>query len=341
MYYIRHKKEVFFKNMDRTKEFFPKEIMIKTEFIEDENGKLKKVTVKDYDTLAKIFLEKLNAGYDMISLEAFELLDVDRDWLLNNFRDEFDYFLLPIGVLPHILETSNGLDKYIAKICKKYGMEEKDAKYGLRKKRMFIHRGSYYKFIFNRLKITESLSRVVIEDEKVNKVDRSTLTKLSKEFLVKNKLATLDKKTKDIKHTEFVRYDDLDQETFDLILNYEYGWLENHGLKSQTSLKRELLRNFRYDNRLLQVSNEQVKRQLDDELELIKFAIVRDDSERHPIRYFMKSPVKEQLNIKHFTFTVSAKYDDKLDIIAKQFTAYVLNYLEEKEKKSKKKKSHR
>lgn len=326
--------------MDRTKEFFPKEIMIKKEFKEDSKGNLKEVTVKDYETLAKIFLDKLNDGYDVTTLEALELLDVDRDWLLNNFRNEFDYFIVPKGVVVRAMDDAR-FEKFLDLTCKKYSLEKENAKYALQFKRMFINRQSFYEFIFKCLKITESLSVVKVENSEVNQLSESTLTMLKNEFLVKNQLATIDKKTKELKHTEFIKYEDIDADTFNSILDYDYEFDENRGLKSPATLKAELLSYYRQRNRLLLVSNEQLKRKLNQELGLIKFSIVREDSERHPVRYFLKAPVGKQLDSDCFTFTVSAKYDDKLDIIAKQFTAYVLNYLEEKEKKSKKKKSHR
>ena len=65
---------------------------------------------------------------------------------------------------------------------------------------------------------------------------------------------------------------------------------------------------------------------------------MRDDAERYPVRYFLKAPVKAQLENDKFTFTVSAKYDDRLDEIAKYFTAYTLNYIKEKEERKAKKK---
>lgn len=311
--------------------------MFKKELIEDNNGKEKEVTVKDYELLSKIFLEKLNGGYDMTSLEAFELLDVDRNWLLNNFRDEFDYFIVPKGVVGYALREKDS-DKFVEDICKKYSIEEEEALYALQFKRMFINRKSFYDFVFKRLKITESLSLVTINNEEVNKLPTQVLTSLKNEFLVKNQFATIDKKTKALKHTEFIRYIDLDDETFDLILDYPYNAFENRGLKSSATLKEEMLSYYRERNRLLMVSNEQLNRKLESELGLIKFSIVREDAERHPVRYFLKASVRSQLNNDKFTFTVSAKYDDKLDEIAKFFTAYVLNYIKEKEDKSSKRK---
>ena len=333
--------------MNRTDEFFPKHILTKIEVVRDDdgnivrdkNGNVKTVTVKDYDRLSAIFLDKLNSGYDVISLEALELLDVDRDWLLNNFRDEFDYFIVPHGVVGYALELPESED-FVAKICNKYKIGSEDAEYALQFKRMFINRQSFYEFIFKYLKITESLSVVTIENEEVNQLPHHTLTVLKNEFLVKNQFATLDKKTKKIKHMQGVKYSDLDQDTFDLILNYDYNSVENHGLKSPNTLKEEMLLFYRDRNRLLMISNEQLNRKLNDELGLIKFSIVRESAERHPVRYFLKAPVKEQLENDKFNFTVSARFDDRLEEIAKYFTAYALNYIKEKEEeknKSKKK----
>ncbi|MBP3905047.1 hypothetical protein [Turicibacter sp.] len=320
--------------MNRTDEFFPKSILTKTEIIKDKNGNDKTITVKDYDKLSEIFLNKLNSGYDMTSLEALELLDVDRDWLLNNFRNEFDYFIVPKGVVGYALNLPDS-SRFVDDICKKYKIKPKEAKYALQFKRMFINRQSFYDFIFKHLKITESLSVVTIENEEVNQLSPQILSKLKDEFLLKNDFVYQDKKTKKIKHFEAVKYSDLNQETFDLILKYEYALFENQGLKSPATLKEEMLGFYRERNRLLMVSNEQLNRKLEDELGLIKFSIVRESAERHPVRYFLKAPVKQQLDNDKFNFTISAKYDDRLEEIAKYFTAYALNYI--KEQKSKKK----
>lgn len=334
--------------MNRTDEFFPKHILTKIEIVKDENGNIvrdkngnvKTVKVKDYDRLSKIFLDKLNSGYDMTSLEALELLDVDRDWLLNNFREEFDYFIVPQGVVGYALKLTESAD-FVAKICKKYKIGSEEAEYALHFKRMFINRQSFYEFILKHLKITESLSVVTIENEEVNQLPHHVLTALKNEFLVKNQFATFDKKTKKIKHMQGVKYSDLNQDTFDLILNYDYNSVENHGLKSPNTLKEEMLLFYRERNRLLMVSNEQLNRKLSDELGLIKFSIVRESAERHPVRYFLKAPVKEQLENDKFNFTVSARFDDRLEEIAKYFTAYALNYIKEKEEEKNKSKRNR
>ena len=331
--------------MNRTDEFFPKHVLTKIEVVRDDdgnivrdkNGNVKTVTVKDYDRLSAIFLDKLNSGYDVTSLEALELLDVDRNWLLNNFRDEFDHFIAPKGVVGYALKLPDCY-KFIDNICKKYQIDEDSAKYALQFKRMFIHRQSFYDFIFKHLKITESLSVVTIENQEVNELSPQILSKLKDEFLLKNKFAYQDKKTKKIKHFEAIKYTDLNNEVFDLILNYGYSLFENRGLKSPATLKEEMLGFYRERNRLLMISNEQLSRKLEDELGLIKFSIVRDDAERYPVRYFLKAPVKAQLENDKFTFTVSAKYDDRLDEIAKYFTAYTLNYIKEKEERKAKKK---
>ena len=125
------------------------------------NGK--EATVKDYDRLASIFTAKVSEGYDMISLEAFELLDVDREWLLNNFRDEFDYFIVPKGVVKYAIENTL-LTDFVSAMCAKYRIEKKEAEYVLQFKRMFIQRDSFYDFVIKHLKITESLSVVMIEN---------------------------------------------------------------------------------------------------------------------------------------------------------------------------------
>lgn len=315
--------------MDRTNEFFPKSIMLKKEIVD---GKEK--TVKDYDRLASIFATKVEEGYDMISLEAFELLDVDRDWLLNNFRDEFDYFIVPKGTVKHAIENEL-LTDFVSAMCAKYRIEEKQAKYALQFKRIFIQRESFYDFVMKYLKITESLSVVTIENEQVNELPTQVLTMLKNEFLKKNQFDTGDKKSKGEKCVKLL---DLDDDTFNLILNHKYGYSENRGLKSPATLKDEMLAYYRVRNRLLLVSNEQLSRKLENELGLIKFSIVREGAERHPVRYFLKAPVRYQLDNDNFTFTVSAKYDDRIDEIAKFFTAYVLNYIEEKANKTSKRK---
>lgn len=322
------------KNMgNKTDEFFPKEIMFKEEIVKGRNGD-KVVKVKDLERLSEIFLSKVNEGYDMISIEASELLDVDRDWLLNNFRNEFNYFIVPNGVVGHALNKSKS-DKFVSDICKKYNIEDKEARYALQFKRMFIERKSFYEFIFKYLKVTESTSIVTIDNEEVNKLPISTLTILKKEFLVKNQMATIDKRTNKLKHTPFRRYEDLTQDIFDIILNHKYSIFENRGLKSGATIKDEMLLFYRERNRLLMVSNEQLNRKLDDELGLIKFSIKREENERHVVRYFLKAPVTQQLNKDKFSFAVSAKYDDKLDKIEQWFTAYVLNYIKEQEEKKK------
>lgn len=77
--------------MNRTDEFLKEHL-----YIDKTDSKSKEIKVRNTIKLADICLEKMTTGYDMLLVEACDLLDVEADWLINNLSHKFDYFQVPV-----------------------------------------------------------------------------------------------------------------------------------------------------------------------------------------------------------------------------------------------------
>lgn len=155
----------------------------------------------------------VDGGYDMLIQECAELLDVEEKWLIRNFGHEFDYVLVPspsatIFRADRIFEyqdlskklgyeeEANLTAKELMKYRKAWLNETKDTRVGLSRKRVFVHRQSFYDFIKGHLKVVNELKKVVIPREKLKNLPNSKLDKIKDEMFVTLTLGVLDDKGK-------------------------------------------------------------------------------------------------------------------------------------------------
>lgn len=125
---------------------------------------LDEVDPDSYQRLAKAFFKD---GYDLTTTEAAELLDVTERYLVDFLKDHFDYVMAPRFATKcfkshfTILHYSQELQAYSEHVRKNIALGLETFDYdnyfkGLMKKRIFINRETFKKFLLRDLKLQGS-----------------------------------------------------------------------------------------------------------------------------------------------------------------------------------------
>lgn len=330
--------------MDKTDEFLKEHL-----YINKINNKGKEIKVRNTVKLAEICLEKINAGYDMLLVEACDILDVEADWLMNNFSHKFDFFRVSVDVsnfifpanfekevelsLKHkdLVDSRNDL---IKSFHARFNIEPPKLKKALRLKKIYIDRESFYNFLLNDLKISHSKIAITIDKKDVNDCSMHLLAQLKNEFLLKKGIIKYDeftKRFKDVSEQANGVLEDLTLDVFEKVIG-------NH-LISPANLKRNLLGGARSSNHLYSLNDEQMYRYLDKETH-VKLALKQDNKTRLVVRYLIDDDLVDNYvrsideeDSKSYTFTISSKFNDEVEVIKREFIQYVLDSFKEEASK--------
>lgn len=259
--------------------------MNKTNYYFDEFKHDNKEQIELWDSIARgsairnLFADLyFNQGYDLLLQDAAEMLDVDDKYLMNTFSNKFDYIIPPSPATKIFtfmtFDEPQTIHPKIKREWKKATQQPlKVFLRGLARKRVFIHRESFFEFLKLNLKVYSNLQTVVIENEFLNGLKKVQLDKIRDEYL-----------------SDKSPFDNLDftDECLKSIV-------ENH-LWSGKTIKQVMI-STKYENDLSKkIYDTQLYRWLDNRCDVIKVHLQGKGQERPIVRYlFPSKKLEEQL----------------------------------------------
>lgn len=241
------------------------------------------------DKFTELYCE---GGYDLLLQDAAQIIDVEPKWLIRSFKDKFDY------IIPPAPATQSFTEFLEEKMMKKLGWDVNDSwnsyykqksashflktthilRRGLARKKVFVHRESFYRFLNEELKVLLNLKRVSIPRSELHNLKDSELDKVRDEVLVFFELAEFDPygniKLKEKKSVKF-------EET-------EYLDIEDYRLFSQRTLSTSGQVRTVYENPLeaKKIGDKRFRDWLD-EIDVAKVVLKKDGNERPIVRYLL------------------------------------------------------
>jgi len=197
--------------VNKSDNFFSKLLKDRAKAVKD-----KKFTLVDKindDIKNKFVSLYVNEGYDMLIQDCARLLDVEEKWLVRTFGNEFDYVLAPspatkvftkLEILNYPdLSTKLGYiemmgleNKELRNYNSNWLMQSRDIRTGLARKRIFVNRESFYRFMDKNLRVINEFKRVVVQREKLHNLSNSQLDKIKDEVFATFNLGKLDERGK-------------------------------------------------------------------------------------------------------------------------------------------------
>lgn len=178
--------------MNKTDEFFKKLVDKKAKADRKEKWE---INGKIIDKFAELYAER---GYDMLIQDCAKLLDVQEKWLVRVFGHEFDYFIAPspattafsqLNILdyPKLSEKLGYVlrpelkDLALATYNKKWLKDSEEERVGLSRKRIFVNRDSFYRFMKKNLVVVNELKKIAIPREDLKNLSNAKLDKIKHE----------------------------------------------------------------------------------------------------------------------------------------------------------------
>lgn len=184
--------------MNKTDIYFGNLIKDKEKAVANENySLLREINGNIKSKFVSLYVRK---GYDMLIQDCASLLDVEEKWLIRNFGNEFDYVLVTspstkVFTADEVLnypdlseklgyvEPTGLTGKELIKHQELWLEETKDIRVGLSRKRIFVHRESFYDFMRNNLRVINEFKRVVVPRSEVKNLPNTQLDKIKDEML--------------------------------------------------------------------------------------------------------------------------------------------------------------
>lgn len=190
--------------MNKTDIFFEK-LVDKRAKSEDEARQ--KVSAEIIDKFAELYAEK---GYDMLVQDCAQLLDVNEKWLIRMFGNEFDYFIAPSPAATvfsrqkilgyHKLREKMGyveapdlIGPFLEAYNDSWFGKTEEERVGLSRKRIFVNRESFYRFMKKNLVVVNELKKVAIPRDDLNGLSNAKLDKIKHEVFTQFKLGEVSK----------------------------------------------------------------------------------------------------------------------------------------------------
>ena len=241
------------------------------------------------DKFTELYCEQ---GYDLLLQDAAQIIDVEPKWLIRSCKDKFDYIIPPAPATQSFTEFIED------KMMKKLGWDVSDSwdseykrisarhflkgthilRRGLARKKVFVNRESFYKFLNEELKISLDLKRVSIPRSELYNLKDSELDKVRDEVLVFFELAEFDAYGNiKLKEEKNVKFEDT-----------EYLDIEDYRLFSQRTLSTSGQVRTVYENPLeaKKIGDKRFRDWLD-EIDVAKVTLKKDGNERPIVRYLL------------------------------------------------------
>lgn len=111
-----------------------------------------------------------------------------------------------------------------------------------------------------------------------------------------------------------------------------------NNLKSSATIKRQLLSNANNVTSFYTINDEQMYRYLENKTNHTKLALKQDNKARVVVRYLFDSDFAAKYaesleDDSKYTFTISSKFKDQIEIVKQEFTKYVLDNLNDNKSK--------
>lgn len=178
--------------MNKTDIFF-KKLLDKRAKSEDEARR--KVSAEIIEKFAELYAEK---GYDMLIQDCAQLLDVNEKWLIRTFGHEFDYFIAPSPattvfsrqkILGHhklrekfgYVEVPDLIGPFLEVYNNSWFKNTEEERVGLSRKRIFVNRESFYRFMKKHLVVVNELKKVAIPRDDLKNLSNAKLDKIKYE----------------------------------------------------------------------------------------------------------------------------------------------------------------
>ena len=134
----------------------------------------------------------------MLIQDCAKLLDVQEKWLVRTFGHEFDYFIAPspattvfsqLNILDYpklsarlgYIEVPGLVDIALKKYNEKWLKESEEVRVGLSRKRIFVNRESFYRFMKKHLIVVNELKKVAIPRDDLKNLSNAKLDKIKNE----------------------------------------------------------------------------------------------------------------------------------------------------------------
>lgn len=283
--------------MNKTDEFFKKLVDKKAKADRKEKWE---INGKIIDKFTELYAE---AGYDMLIQDCAQLLDVEEKWLVKTFGHEFDYFIAPspsttafsqlnilnypklsekLGYVPNPTLTGTILMLYNETWLQK----TKKERVGLSRKRIFVNRESFYRFMKKHLVVVNELKKVAIPRDDLKNLSNAKLDKIKYEVFTNFNLGKVSRSG------NFSFYETsglITEEHFNVILEERLysGKTIKDGRYFETSIESHLI---------TKIHDTQLYRWLD-KVEVTKITLTPPGNKAPVVRYLFPFDINEELGL--------------------------------------------